>query len=90
MEEACQIARKVGDHCLALLMAQLRSGLPVKEMVKQQLAVWQDLDVDENLSINRLKLFTLIAGEPLISSKHGTINTCEGLDWKRALAVHLW
>ncbi|XP_047352980.1 nuclear pore complex protein Nup98-Nup96 isoform X1 [Vespa velutina] len=90
LEEACQIARKVGDHCLALLMAQLRSGLPVKEMVKQQLAVWQDLDVDENLSINRLKLFTLIAGEPLISSKHGTINTCEGLDWKRALAVHLW
>ncbi|XP_014603478.1 PREDICTED: nuclear pore complex protein Nup98-Nup96 [Polistes canadensis] len=90
LEEACQIARKVGDHCLALLMAQLRSGLPVKEMVKQQLAVWQDLDVDENLSMDRLKLFTLIAGEPLISSKHGTINICEGLEWKRALAVHLW
>lgn len=90
LEEACQIARKDGDHCLALLIAQLRSGLPVKEMMKQQLAVWQELDVDENLSISRLKLFTLIAGEPLISSKHGTINICEGLDWKRALAVHLW
>ncbi|KAK2583571.1 hypothetical protein KPH14_009516 [Odynerus spinipes] len=90
LEEACQIARKDGDHCLALLMAQLRSGLPVKEMMKQQLAIWQELDVDEHLSINRLKLFTLIAGEPLISSKHGTINICEGLDWKRALAVHLW
>lgn len=90
LEDACQFARKVGDHCLALLMAQLRSGVPVKELTKQQLALWQETDVDANLSIDRLKLFMLVAGEPLISSKHGTINVCEYLDWKRAFAIHLW
>lgn len=90
LEDACQEARKVGDHCLALLMAQLRSGAPVKELIKQQLALWQETEVDENLTIERLKLFMLVAGEPLISSKHGTINVCESLDWKRAFAIHLW
>jgi nuclear pore complex protein Nup98-Nup96 len=90
LEDACQEAREVGDHCLALLMAQLRSGMPVKELIKQQLVLWQETDVDENLTIDRLKLFMLVAGEPLISSKHGTINVCENLDWKRAFAIHLW
>lgn len=90
LEDACQEARKAGDHCLALLMAQLRSGATVKKLIKQQLALWQETDVDENLTIDRLKLFMLVAGEPLISSKHGTINVCEDLDWKRAFAIHLW
>ncbi|XP_050452741.1 nuclear pore complex protein Nup98-Nup96 [Cataglyphis hispanica] len=90
LEDACQEARKTGDHCLALLMAQLRGGMPVKELIKQQLALWQQTDVDENLTIDRLKLFMLAAGEPLISSKHGTINVCEDLDWKRVFAIHLW
>ncbi|XP_003699361.2 nuclear pore complex protein Nup98-96 isoform X2 [Megachile rotundata] len=90
LEEACEAARKTGDHCLALLMAQLRSGMPVKALIKHQIALWQDADVDENISVDRLKLYALIAGEPLVSSKHGHINVCEGLDWKRALAAHLW
>lgn len=90
LEDACQFARKFGDHCLALLMSQLCSGMPVKELTKQQLALWQETDVDENLTIDRLKLFMMVAGEPLITSKHGTINVCEDLDWKRAFAIHLW
>ncbi|KYQ46936.1 Nuclear pore complex protein Nup98-Nup96, partial [Trachymyrmex zeteki] len=90
LEAACQEARMAGDHCLALLMAQLRSGATVKKLIKQQLALWQETDVDGNLTIDRLKLFMLVAGEPLISSKHGTINVCEDLDWKRAFAIHLW
>lgn len=90
LEVACQEARKAGDHCLALLMAQLRSNVIVKKLIKQQLALWQETNVDENLTIERLKLFMLIAGEPLISSKHGTINICEDLDWKRAFAIHIW
>lgn len=90
LEDACQEARKAGDHCLALLMSQLRGGVPVKELIKQQLALWQEMYVDKTLTIDRLKLFMLVAGEPLISSKHGTINVCENLDWKRAFAIHLW
>jgi len=90
LEDACREAREAGDHCLALLMAQLRGGAPVRELIKQQLALWQETDVDGDLAVERLKLFMLVAGEPLIASKHGTINVCEGLDWKRAFAVHLW
>ncbi|XP_076757101.1 nuclear pore complex protein Nup98-96 isoform X2 [Xylocopa sonorina] len=90
LEKACKTAREVGDHCLALLMAQLRSGMPIKVLIKQQIALWQDAGVDENIPLDRLKLFALVAGEPLVHSKHGLINVCEGFDWKRALAVHLW
>nr|XP_034193442.1 nuclear pore complex protein Nup98-Nup96 [Osmia lignaria] len=91
LEEACESARKLGDHCLALLMAQLRSGMAVKTLIKEQIALWQDAGIEENIPLERLKLFALVAGEPLVSSKHGlVINVCEGLDWKRALAVHLW
>ncbi|XP_017793152.1 PREDICTED: nuclear pore complex protein Nup98-Nup96 [Habropoda laboriosa] len=90
LEEACKTAQDMGDHCLASLMAQLRSGMPIKVLIKQQLALWQDAGVDENISLERLKLFALVAGEPLVPSKHGLINVCEGFDWKRALAVHLW
>lgn len=58
--------------------------------MKQQIKLWQSTDADENLSVHRLKLFMLIAGEPMVSKKHDTINVCEGLDWKRAFALHLW
>ncbi|XP_076167828.1 nuclear pore complex protein Nup98-96 isoform X2 [Ptiloglossa arizonensis] len=90
LEEACKTAREVGDHSLALLMTQLCSGMPTKQLIKQQIALWQDTGADEYIEADRLKLFALIAGEPLVSSKHGFINVCESLDWKRALAVHLW
>ncbi|XP_033229340.1 nuclear pore complex protein Nup98-Nup96-like [Belonocnema kinseyi] len=91
LDDACALARKVvGDHCLALLMSQLGGATSVRELIKQQLALWQDTDVDGDLSIYRLKLFMIVAGEPLICSKQGTINVCESLDWKRALALHLW
>ncbi|XP_043261339.1 nuclear pore complex protein Nup98-Nup96 isoform X2 [Colletes gigas] len=90
LEEACQAAREVGDHCLALLMAQICGGMPTKTLINRQIALWQDAGADESISVDRLKLFALFAGEPLVSSKHGSINVCEGLDWKRALAVHLW
>lgn len=90
LEEACKIAREVGDHCLALLMAQLGGAPSVRELIKQQLAVWQYMEVDNDLSPDKLKLFMLVAGEPLISLKHGYINACEGLGWKQALGLHLW
>ncbi|KZC05431.1 Nuclear pore complex protein Nup98-Nup96 [Dufourea novaeangliae] len=90
LEGACKIARQAGDHCLALLMAQLRSGMPTKTLIKQQIGLWQESGVDENIITDRLKLFALVAGEPLVSCKHGLINVCENLDWKRAFAVHLW
>ncbi|XP_012260239.2 nuclear pore complex protein Nup98-Nup96 isoform X2 [Athalia rosae] len=90
LEEACKIAREVGDHCLAVLMAQLGGAPSVRELIKQQLAVWQYTESDAHLSPHKLKLFMLVAGEPIISLKHGFINACEALDWKQALGLHLW
>ena len=91
LDDACSLAKNVvGDHCLALLMSQLGGTTFVRELIKQQLALWQETDVDADMSIYRLKLFMLVAGEPLICSNQGTINVCKNLDWKRTLALHLW
>ncbi|XP_033208238.1 nuclear pore complex protein Nup98-Nup96-like isoform X2 [Belonocnema kinseyi] len=91
LDDACSLARNVvGDHCLALLMSQLGGTTAVRVLVKQQLALWQEMNIDADMSIYRLKMFMLAAGEPLICSSRGTVNVCENLDWKRALALHLW
>lgn len=71
-------------------MSQLGGTTATREVVKQQIALWQDTQADLNLSIDRLKLFMFAAGVPLICSKQGVINICAGFDWKRALAIHLW
>ncbi|XP_046478891.1 nuclear pore complex protein Nup98-Nup96 isoform X1 [Neodiprion pinetum] len=90
LEDACKIAREAGDHCSALLMAQLGGPPSVKELIKQQLAMWQHTEVDTELSPDKLKLFMLVAGEPLICIKNGCVNVCEDLEWKQALGFHLW
>ena len=90
LEEACETARKVGDYTLALLMSQLGGAPSVQELLKQTIALWQATDVVADMSMARLKLYMLIAGEQLISCRDDVVNVCESLDWKRALAVHLW
>ncbi|WAQ99160.1 NUP98-like protein [Mya arenaria] len=37
-----------------------------------------------------LKVYSLLAGQLVLTCSGMTVNTCEGLDWKRALALHLW
>lgn len=71
-------------------MAQQNGVEDSKLLIKQQLAHWQDVNVDNFIDPDRLKLFMLIAGQPLLDNKQGTINVCQNLDWRRALAVHLW
>ncbi|XP_015602178.1 nuclear pore complex protein Nup98-Nup96 isoform X2 [Cephus cinctus] len=90
LEEACKLAQKAGDYCLALIIAQLGGSSGPKELIKQQIALWQDSEVDAHIGIDRLKLFMLAAGIPLIFSKQGVINICEDFDWKSVLALHLW
>lgn len=90
LEEACELARKVGDYALALLMSQLEGASSVKELLKQTIALWQATDILGNVSIPRLKMYMLAAGEQLIQYNDDVVNVCENLDWKRALAVHLW
>ena len=90
MEEACNTALKAGDHCISLLLSQLGGTNTIRELIKQQIELWQDGDVDNNLSLPRLKLFLLVAGVPIISRKNETINVCHNFDWKRSLAIYLW
>ncbi|XP_012280499.1 nuclear pore complex protein Nup98-Nup96 [Orussus abietinus] len=90
LDEACALARKAGDHCLALLISQLGSSSPVKSLIERQLTLWQDAGIDEDILLSRLKLFMLIAGKPVLASKQGVVNICQDLDWKRAVALHLW
>ncbi|XP_034945165.1 nuclear pore complex protein Nup98-Nup96 [Chelonus insularis] len=90
LEEACERARKIGDYTLAILMAQLGGTAATKELLKQTIALWQDIDILKNMSEARLKIYMLIAGEQLIMCNDKIVNVCEDLDWKRALALHLW
>jgi nuclear pore complex protein Nup98-Nup96 len=68
----------------------LSGNLTTRELIKQQIELWRDTNVDQNLSKHRLKLFLLIAGLPIICINNKTINVCEHLDWKRSMAIHLW
>ncbi|KAK0182886.1 hypothetical protein PV327_000973 [Microctonus hyperodae] len=90
LNEASEIARNIGDYTLALLISQLGGTSSVKELLKQAIALWQATEVLEKLSIARLKMYMLVAGEQLITSNDDIINVCENLDWKRALAINLW
>ncbi|XP_055590552.1 LOW QUALITY PROTEIN: nuclear pore complex protein Nup98-Nup96 [Uranotaenia lowii] len=88
--EACELAFEHNDINLSMLMAQISGGPTVRQLIQHQLSSWQDIEADKFIEPRRLKAFMLIAGIPLLSSIHGTINIFEGLEWLKALALHLW
>uniref|UniRef100_T1IPI4 Nuclear pore complex protein Nup98-Nup96 n=1 Tax=Strigamia maritima TaxID=126957 RepID=T1IPI4_STRMM len=87
--QACQLAQSGADHRLALLLAQAGGSAEFKRMMQKQLENWEELKADKYISNERLKIFALLAGTLVWPSSIGCINTCENLDWKRALAIHL-
>jgi len=48
------------------------------------------LQACEVINEDRLKVYSLLGGQLVLSSDCLTVNTCEGLDWKRNIALHLW
>lgn len=91
ISEACRLAQKSGDHRLAMLLSQLVGSRQVVELNLMQLVDWRNLQVDAFIPEERLKVFALLSGTPVWqSSDKKSINVCSELDWKRALAVHLW
>lgn len=78
-----------GDEYAALLLSQL-SVSGVKLMLQQQLTQWVDTEADKLIDTDRLKLMMLVAGRPLLPASDRVVNLCDGLDWRRAFAVHLW
>ncbi|KAK7807158.1 hypothetical protein U0070_018149 [Myodes glareolus] len=91
ISEACSLAQQSGDHRLALLLSQLVGSQSVRELLTMQLADWHQLQADSFIQDERLRIFALLAGKPVWQlSEQKQINVCSHLDWKRALAVHLW
>ncbi|KAM3934269.1 nuclear pore complex protein Nup98-Nup96 [Leptodactylus fuscus] len=91
ISEACLLAQKAGDHRLAMLLSQLVGSHQVVELNVMQLVDWKNLQVDTFIQEERLKVYALLSATPVWqSSDKKSINVCSELDWKRALAVHLW
>lgn len=88
--DACELAFECNDTNLAMLLAQISGGPTVRQLIQHQLSSWQTVEADKFIDPRRLKAFMLIAGIPLLSSTHGTINIFEDLNWLKALALHLW
>ncbi|KAK7096689.1 nuclear pore complex protein Nup98-Nup96-like [Littorina saxatilis] len=87
--EACSLAQDAGDDRLALLLAQAAGSNVPRQMVAVQLAKWAEMGVTEFIREQRQRVFCLLAGL-LIWDGPQSVNTCCGMDWKRALALHLW
>lgn len=85
--EACELAFNYDDANLALLLSQLSSGPTVRQLMEDQLAAWHKNKADAFIQVERLKMFMLVAGVALMNSAHGPINTLEGLEWIKVLAV---
>lgn len=75
---------------LAMLLAQLGSENSVRCCIQRQLWQWYNSKADLFIDFDHLKLFTIIAGQPLFDSNQGIVNVCENLDWVRVFALHMW
>ncbi|XP_061394699.1 nuclear pore complex protein Nup98-Nup96 [Musca vetustissima] len=88
--EACELAFSYDDANMSLLLAQLSSGPTVRQLMEDQLAAWNSDKADQFIQIERLKMYMLVAGVSLMSSSHGVINTLDGIEWIKVLALQLW
>lgn len=91
INEACSTAQDAGDDRLALLLAQTAGSDIMRQMVTVQLAKWAELGATDFIPEQRQRVYCLLAGQMLWSgAQQPPVNTCLGMDWKRALALHLW
>jgi len=92
VESACDTLQGGGDHRAALLLAQAGSGpnSTTSRLVQHQLNRWKDTHADKYIENDRLKLYSLVAGQPVQTGGRELVNTVSGVDWQRSLAHHLW
>ena len=89
--EACDTAQDNSDHYLAMMIS-MASGpnMTFGQLIQNQLERWQESRSDKFMENKRLKMFSLLSGQPVWPGSQTTINTCENLDWIRAFGLHLW
>lgn len=85
--DACELAFNNDDMKMSFLLAQLSGGPAVRQLSQHQLSLWQDIEADKFIAVDRLKAYMLVAGIPLVSSSHGAINIYKDLIWLKAFAV---
>lgn len=98
ISKACDLAISEGNTRLATLLSQMPGDEDFRADIRSQLSLWQEQRVDVHIDKNVRKIYALLAGvvETLEGSgNHGLeraprLPISEGLDWKRALGLHLW
>ncbi|KAL4230158.1 Nuclear pore complex protein Nup98-Nup96 [Mactra antiquata] len=87
---ACEYAQKSGDHRLALLLSQAVSAYIPRQIISGYIDEMMELNVENFFHETRLKIYGLLAGKLVLSSSSVSVNACDGVDWKRAVGLHLW
>ncbi|KAM7290406.1 nuclear pore complex protein Nup98-Nup96 [Ixodes scapularis] len=90
VSKACSMAWRMRDYRLGMLVAQGGYSLLTRGMLQKQLDHWRKFKHDRHIEDERLRVYALLAGLMIWPSSEKTINCCADLDWKRALAMHLW
>ncbi|XP_052837184.1 LOW QUALITY PROTEIN: nuclear pore complex protein Nup98-Nup96 [Drosophila gunungcola] len=90
VNEACELAFNYDDANLALVLAQLSSGAVFRLLMEEQLYAWQQSKSDKYIDLERLKMYMLAAGVPMMQSSQGAINLLEDNNWLTVLAMQLW
>lgn len=92
VSKACAVAQRSRDFRLSLVLSQGGSHPFSRHMLQKQLDHWKKFKHDRYISPERIRVYALLAGLMVwpTSNSNETINCCTDLDWKRALALHLW
>ncbi|RHZ75992.1 hypothetical protein Glove_208g139 [Diversispora epigaea] len=80
---ASKMAIKNRDFRLAALLSQLCGNNPsFRNFVKKQIEHWQEYELKKLIPKDHWKIYEILAGNVVPSNR--------GIDWKRALCMHLW
>lgn len=90
ISEACDLAMKNSDITMALLLSQASNRKNFRDIVEDQLSLWNTSGVDKYITENRLKLIMAIAGVPFMESHCGTISLFENKNWLQIISVQHW
>ena len=79
--QAAEAAVDSGNVRLATLVAQAGGDAESREQIAAQLAVWRDEGADAYIDRRMRRVYSVLAGD---------VSDATGLDWKRALGLHVW